>query len=272
MMSHLKNRSALAIYAVAYIVFLYLPVVLLPLFSFNQSITPSFPLTGFTTDWYLALADEPEMHNALINSLQVAGTTSVFATLLGACAARAFTRYKFRAKPATEGIIMAPLFLPEILIGLSMLVVILWMGFELSLATVVMGHVLVCLPYCVTVLISSFDGFDVTLEEASADLGEGPFGTLWRVILPIVMPGLISSLIVSFTISLDEFVLAFFLSGDEATLPVYIWGQLRFAAKLPVVMALGSLMLVASIGLLILSEIVRRRGERRLQTTGTPTP
>ena len=272
MMAGAKNRSVLAAYAVAYIVFLYLPVVLLPLFSFNQSITPSFPLTGFTTDWYLALADEPEMHNALINSLKVAATTSVFATLLGACAARAFTRYKFRAKPAAEGIIMTPLFLPEILIGLSMLVVILWLGFELSLVTVVMGHVLVCLPYCVTVLISSFDGFDVTLEEASTDLGEGALGTLWRVILPIVMPGLISSLIVSFTISLDEFVLAFFLSGDEATLPVYIWGQLRFAAKLPIVMALGSLMLVASIGLLIVSEIVRRRGERRLKPSGMDTP
>lgn len=171
MMSGAKNSSTLAAYAVAYVVFLYLPVVLLPLFSFNQSITPSFPLTGFTTDWYLALADEPEMYNALINSLQVAATTSVFATLLGACAARAFTRYKFRAQPATQGIIMAPLFLPEILIGISMLVVILWLGFELSLATIVMGHVLVCLPYCVTVLISSFDGFDVTLEEASTDLG-----------------------------------------------------------------------------------------------------
>lgn len=268
MMVSLKNRSLLATYAMAYVVFLYLPIVLLPLFSFNQSMTPSFPLTGFTLDWYVALADEPELHNALFNSLQVAITTSLFATLLGACAARAFTRYKFRSKPAAQGIIMAPLFLPEILIGLSMLVVILWLGFELSLATVVLGHVLVCLPYCVTVLMSSFDGFDISLEEASADLGEGPIGTLWRVILPIVMPGLVSSLIVSFTISLDEFVLAFFLSGDEATLPIYIWGQLRFAAKLPVVLALGSLMLVASIGLLILSEIVRRRGERRLKPNG----
>ncbi|MDP4823405.1 MAG: ABC transporter permease [Aestuariivirgaceae bacterium] len=268
----MKNRSGLLLYAVLYIVFLYLPIALLPLFSFNDAVTPSFPLSGFTARWYQALGEEPELRDALLNSLQVAATTSVFATLLGACAARAFTRYKFRGKPAAQGVILAPLFLPEILVGISMLVVLLWLGFELSLATVVLGHVLACLPYCVTVLLSSFEGFDVTLEEASADLGEGPLGTLWRVILPIVMPGIISSLIVSFTISLDEFVLAFFLSGDEATLPIYIWGQLRFAAKLPVVMALGSLMLLASIGLLIISEIVRRRGERRLQPSGSAIP
>jgi spermidine/putrescine transport system permease protein len=258
----------LPVYAVAYIVFLYLPVALLPLFSFNDAATASFPLRGFTTRWYQALAGEPTLADALVNSLIVGAAAATIATALGFCAARAITRYRFRGQKPAQAMIMAPLFLPEIIVAVSLLVVLLWLGLELSLATVVLGHVLACLPYAVTVLLASFEGFDVSLEEASADLGEGPLMTLWRVTLPVVVPGIISAFIVAFTISLDEFVLAFFLCGDEPTLPIYIWGQLRFAAKLPVVMALGTLMLLASIVLVMVAELVRRRGEARFMPMG----
>ena len=132
----------------------------------------------------------------------------------------------------------------------------------------VLGHVLICVPYSVSVLISGFEGFDRSLEEASADLGESAFGTFRRVTLPMVAPAIISSLLVSFTISLDEFLMAFFLTGTEATLPIYIWGQLRFAAKLPGVLALGTLLLVGSFVLLTIAEVLRRRAERRTKLTG----
>mgnify|MGYP002149882009 CR=1 FL=1 len=147
-------------------------------------------------------------------------------------------------------------------------VVLLQLGLSLSLFTVVLGHVLVCLPYSVTVLSSGFEGFDRSLEEASADLGESAYGTFTRVTLPLVSPAIISSLLVSFTISLDEFIMAFFLTGTESTLPVYIWGQLRFAAKLPSVLALGTLLLVGSFLLLSAAEILRRRVARRVQVEG----
>ena len=163
---------------------------------------------------------------------------------------------------------MAPLVLPEIIVAVSLLLVLLQLGLSLSLFTVVLGHVLICIPYSVTVLISGFEGFDRSLEEASADLGETAFGTFRRVTLPMVAPAIISSLLVSFTISLDEFIMAFFLTGTDATLPVYIWGQLRFAAKLPSVLALGSLLLVGSFVLLTVAEILRRRAERRTQNAG----
>jgi spermidine/putrescine transport system permease protein len=139
---------------------------------------------------------------------------------------------------------------------------------SLSLFTVVLGHVLVCIPYSMTVLTSGFEGFDRSLEEASADLGESAFGTFRRVTLPMVAPAIISSLLVCFTISLDEFIIAFFLTGTEATLPIYIWGQLRFAAKLPGVLALGTLLLVASFLLMTVAEILRRRATRRTQNEG----
>lgn len=260
----------LPVYAAAYIAFLYLPIGLLPLFSFNDGITPSFPLRGFTTKWYAALAAEPSLQDALLNSLIVGVSSAAIATLLGICAARAITRYRFRGQKAAEGLIMAPLFLPEIIVAVSLLVLLLWLGLELSLATVVLGHVLACLPYAVTILTASFQGFDTSLEEASADLGEGPLMTFLRVTLPVVMPGIVSAFIISFTISLDEFVLAFFLCGDEPTLPIYIWGQLRFAQKLPVVMALGTVMIALSVILLLVSEAVRRRGEERFRPREAP--
>ncbi|MFZ1815878.1 MAG: ABC transporter permease [Rhizobiaceae bacterium] len=257
-------RRWLTPYFIVYIAILYLPVLLLPVFSFNDSATPSLPLSGFTTKWFASLATNGTMHKAAWNSLVVAVSSAILSTVMGICAARALTRYKFRGQALASGLIMAPLILPEIIIAISLLVVILGIGIQPSLITVICGHLLICVPYSITVLVSGFEGFDPSLEEASRDLGESAFGTLRRITLPVLMPSIISSLLVAFTISLDEFILAFFLSGTEPTLPVYIWGQLRFAAKLPNTLALGTIMLLASLTLLTLAEIVRRRSERRL--------
>ncbi|MDN2579680.1 ABC transporter permease [Aquibium sp. ELW1220] len=260
----------LAVYVALYVAFLYLPVLLLPLFSFNDSATPNFPLSGFTWKWYEGLLATPAMLDAARNSALVGVAAAITATLLGICAARAMTRYRFRGQKAMNGLIMAPLVLPEIIIAVALLLVMLRLGLELSLLTVVLGHVLICVPYSVTVLIAGFEGFDHSLEEASADLGETAMGTFRRVTLPMVTPAIVSSLLVSFTISLDEFILAFFLTGTDSTLPVYIWGQLRFAARLPGVLALGTIMLVLSFILLTIAELYRRRAARRANVDGGP--
>ena len=248
--------------------FLYLPVIFLPIFSVNTSAVPKFPLSGFTWKWYAELPNTPALLDAAWNSLVVGVAAAILSTVLGICAARAITRYRFPGRTAINGLIMAPLVLPEIIVAISMLLVMLQLGLSLSLFTVVLGHVLICIPYSMTVLTSGFEGFDRSLEEASADLGESAFGTFRRVTLPMVAPAIISSLLVSFTISLDEFIMAFFLAGTDATLPVYIWGQLRFAAKLPGVLALGTLLLVGSFILLTLAEMLRRRAARRVQNEG----
>lgn len=258
----------LPLYAALYIGFLYLPILLLPVFSFNTSAIPKFPLTGLTLKWYESLPNTPALLDAAWNSLVVGVAASVVSTMLGICAARAMTRYRFAGQRAVSGLIMAPLVLPEIIVAVSLLLVLLQLGLSLSLFTVVLGHVLICVPYSVTVLISGFEGFDRSLEEASADLGETAFGTFRRVTLPMVAPAIISSLLVSFTISLDEFIMAFFLTGTDPTLPVYIWGQLRFAAKLPGVLALGTLLLGGSFILLTFAEIMRRRATRRNRNAG----
>ncbi|MFK0692365.1 ABC transporter permease [Mesorhizobium sp. IMUNJ 23033] len=258
----------LSVYAFLYVVFLYLPVIFLPIFSINTAATPKFPLSGLTLKWYEDLPRTPALLDAAWNSLVVGVSASILATVFGILAARSITRYRYPGRRAINGLIMAPLVLPEVIVAISMLLVMLQLGLSLSLLTVVLGHVLVCIPYSMTVLTSGFEGFDRSLEEASADLGESAFGTFRRVTLPMVAPAIISSLLVSFTISLDEFIIAFFLTGTDATLPIYIWGQLRFASKLPGVLALGTLLLVASFLLMTVAEILRRRAARRTQNEG----
>ncbi len=270
MLQRLRFLPFLPVYVAVYFLFLYLPILLLPVFSFNDAATTTLPLAGFTTKWYASLWGNTVLLQAARNSLVVGVCVSLLSTILGICAARAITRYRFRGQKPATGLIMAPLFLPEIIVAVSLLMIVLQMGLELSLVTVILGQVVFCIPYAMSVLVSGFEGFDRSLEEASYDLGETALGTFRRVTLPVVAPAIVSSLLVTFTISLDEFILAFFLSGTEPTLPVYIWGQLRFAAKLPGVLALGSLMILASVVLLTVAEVLRRRAERRTRATLAP--
>jgi spermidine/putrescine transport system permease protein len=252
--------KSLRAYAFAYLAFLYLPVLFLPLFSFNNSRFIAFPLSGFTTRWYRELFADDAMLHALGNSLAVGAVTALLATLLGLLAAKAVTQYRLRGTGAMLGFVSLPLFIPDIVLGISLLLLLGAISFPLSLAGVVLGHVSLCVPFAITVLIARFEGFDRNLEEASADLGEGAWMTFWRVTFPLMLPGIAASLLLTFITSFDEFLLAYFLSGTEATLPVYIWGQLRFPDRLPTVLALGALILLASVALVVLAEWARNLG------------
>jgi spermidine/putrescine transport system permease protein len=134
------------------------------------------------------------------------------------------------------------------------------MGVSLSLYTVSLGHILISVPFAMATMIPRFEGFDKSMEEASADLGENSIWTFWRVTFPIMFPGVLASLLLCFTISFDEFIMAFFLAGTDPTLPIYIWSQLRFPQRLPGVLALGACILVISFAVVFLSQWLRRRG------------
>lgn len=265
----MKKGIGLRIYAVIYLIFLYAPIILLPLFAFNASKIIAFPLSGFTTEWFQELWAADAMHKALRTSLFIAVSSAILATSLGVFASRAATRYRFPMKAGLMGIIMLPLVLPEIIVAVSLLVVLLGLGVTLSSWTVILGHVLICTPFTIAILNSAFLSLDQSLEEAAYDLGESKLSTFRLITLPLIMPGIISSLLISFTISLDEFIIAFFLSSTEPTLPVYIWSQLRFPQKIPAIMALGTILVALSILLLIIAEYFRRRGIRK--TGGTDT-
>ena len=257
-----KSGKYLKIFAFTYLVFLYAPSLLLPIFSFNKSQIIAFPLTGFSFQWFETLLYQDSLHQALKNSLIVAISSSILATILGTLASRATTRYDFRGKQISLTFILAPLILPEIIVGVSLLIVLIQLGITLNVWSVILGHTLLLTPFSIIIMNSAFNNLDVSLEEASMDLGENQFGTFYRVILPLVLPGIIASLLIGFTLSLDEFIIAFFLTGTDTTLPVYIWSQFRFPKKLPTTMALGTILLIVSLILLSLSEYFRRRTSR----------
>jgi len=202
----------------------------------------------------------------LRNSLIVATSSSIFATILGTLASRSTSRYQFPGKQVSLTFILAPLVLPEIIVGVSLLIVLIQLGLPLNLWIVVLGHTLLIMPFSILIMNSAFNNLDISLEEASLDLGETQFGTFRRVILPLVYPGIMASLLLGFTLSLDEFIIAFFLTGTETTLPVYIWSLFRFPKQLPTTMALGTILIIVSLILLSLSEYFRRRAAKTQNT------
>ena len=253
-----RPNRPLQFYAVLFLIALYVPVLFLPLFSFNDSIYVKFPLQGFTFQWYVELLDRAPVWASLMNSIKVGVTTSIIATGFGVFAAKAITRYRLPGRGPVVGFIMLPLVVPGIIFGVALLVLLSRLGIPLSLYTVTVGHIIVCLPFAIATMIPRFEGFDKSVEEASADLGENAWWTFWRVTFPIMFPGILASLLLTFTVSFDEFIMAFFLSGTDATLPMYIWGQLRFPQAFPSILALASVILLVSFILVFLGQWINR--------------
>jgi spermidine/putrescine transport system permease protein len=263
-----RPNRPLGVYAVLYLAFLYIPVLFLPLFSFNDSLFISFPLKGLTTQWYEQMLTNEPMHAALWNSVKVGGASSILATILGIFGAKAVTRYRIPGQKPVMAVIMLPLVIPGIILGVALLILMSRIGVPLTLYTVTVGHVLVCVPFSMATLIARFEGFDKSMEEAAADLGDNAWWTFWRVTFPMVFPGVLASFLLCFTISFDEFIMAFFLAGTEPTLPIFIWNQLRFPQKLPGVLALGACILVVSFVVVCFSQWLRRRGAAQISDTG----
>ncbi|GAB2177712.1 ABC transporter permease [Dongia sp. agr-C8] len=264
-----RRWDFLTFYGLGFVVFLYAPVLLLPLFSFNDNIFAIFPLKGFTLKAYAQLADDTKLQAAVWNSITVGFWVAIVSTALGLLAAMAVTRYRLPGKGPVVGTIMLPLVIPSIILGVALLVLVRQVfDIELSLWCVAAGHILLCTPFSMLVLISRLEGFDKNLEEAAQDLGENGWMTFWRVTFPLAMPGVISSLLMSFTTSFDEYVLAFFLSGIDQTLPIYLWSMLRFPQRLPITLALGSSILIISTIVVVVSEVLRRRGVQSEKPSG----
>ena len=260
--------DGLLIYAAMYLTFIYLPVLFLPLFSFNSSTYITFPLKNFTLKWYDKMINSPDMHQALFNSIKVGMVVAVLSTIFGLLAAKAVTRYRLKGRGPLISFIMIPLVIPEIILAISLLILISQAEIPLSLWTVGFSHLLLCIPFSMLILISRMEGFDKSLEEAAMDLGENAWMTFWRVTFPIVLPGIVASLLLTFTISFDEFVLAFFLSSTDSTLPIYIWSSLRFPTKIPAILALGASIFVVSFFVVSFAEWLRRRGVKLEPTSG----
>jgi spermidine/putrescine transport system permease protein len=255
-----RGSIPLAIYYFSLIVLLYLPIALLFLFSINASASLSFPIKQLTVDWYRQLFAADAVLRAARNSLVVAIGSSFAATLLGAMVSILMLRYKFRGQALAVALSVLPLIVPYIVLAVALLLLFSVLRIDRSLWTVGVAHTVVALPYTLLIISSRLAGFDPSIEEAAMDLGADYPTTLRRIVLPLIFPAMVSAGLTAFTVSFDEFALALFLSGTQPTFPVYLFSQLRFANRLPVMIALAVLLMIGTLTLVFLAERIRRRG------------
>jgi spermidine/putrescine transport system permease protein len=261
-----NGRIALRALFVLVVLFLYLPIAILLIFSFNDSELPSFPLSGFTLRWYREFATNPDLRAALETSVVVAALSSVGAVLLGVLVSVALVRRRFAGKAAFSALVLSPLVIPYVVFGISLLLFFHAVGIPRSLLTIVIGHIVITLPYTILVLVPRLTQIDVNLEEAAYDLGAGPFQTFRWVVLPLILPAVVSAWLIAFTTSFDEYAVASFVVGTRATFPIYLYGALRFPSRLPQVIAVAVVVMILSLIVVVSAEVGRRIAERRLGT------
>ncbi len=240
---------ALFLFSLLIYAFLYAPILVLMFFSFNSSkSTQSW--TGFSTEWYRALLTDQTIHDAFRTSMIVGVTATLIATAIGTLTALALTRHNFRGQTFADSTIYAATVMPEIVVGVSLLVffvaVFLPLGVELGIVTIVIAHVAFTVSFVTIVVRARLAGMDESLEEAAQDLGAGPVTTFVRVTLPLILPGVMAGALLAFTLSFDDFVITFFVSGvGSSTLPLKIYSMIKFGVT-PVINALSTVVLVVT--------------------------
>jgi spermidine/putrescine transport system permease protein len=266
-----NGRRLLRVFFAAVVVFLYAPIVILLVFSFNNSQLPAFPLSGFTLHWYHQFLTNPDLIGALETSAIVAALSSVGAVALGTLASIALARRVFRGQALAAAFLLSPLVIPFVVFGISLLLLFHVLGIPRSILTVVIGHVVISLPYTILVLVPRLEQIDASLEEAAYDLGASRLRTFRSVTLPLILPAIVSAFLIAFTTSFDEYAVASFVVGTRETFPIYLYAALRFPSQLPQVIAVAVVVLSVSLLVVVAAELGRRAVERRqapLEGTG----
>jgi spermidine/putrescine transport system permease protein len=260
-------------------VFLYAPIVVLIIFAFNSSRT-NITFEGIVNQgecgpfyWFCVLFNDTKVLEAARNTLVIATTSTIISTIIGTIAALALQRYSFRLKTFSEVSLYIPIIIPEIVMGISILVlfnaIFVWLNntlglvgdqrLVLGLGTVIVSHIAFSIPFVVLVVRARLHSFDKSVEEAAMDLGANEWTTFWRVTLPLIMPGVLSGAMLAFTLSLDDFVITFFTTGPgSTTLPIYVYGLLRRIIT-PEVNALSAVWIVVVLAALLISQGLQRR-------------
>ncbi|HVT59569.1 MAG TPA: ABC transporter permease [Thermoanaerobaculia bacterium] len=253
-----RARRLLALHTALVYGFLYLPIVVLMVFSFNGA--PPAPAAigaagggltavweGFTFAWYSRLLHDALLLGAVRNSLLVGAAATAAAVALGTPVALALARYDFHGRRATQALLLLPVIIPEVVVGAALLTFFGAVALRLSLATVVAAHVVFSIPYVALVVRARLAGVDADLEEAARDLGAGPWETFRRVTLPLALPGILAAALLVFTLSIDDYVITSFVAGVGATtLPLYIYSLLKVGVT-PEINAVSTLLLAATI-------------------------
>ncbi len=256
-----------------FLLFIYAPIVMVVVYSFNSNPVNMMIWSDFTFDWYwsifgyptklneqtLYVESTPQLLAAVKNSLIVAVSTTTFSTILGTMTAIALYRYRFRARAMYQGLLYMPMVMPDIVLGIALLIFFVNSGVALGRISIIIGHSTFLISYVFVVVSARLAGMDDALEQASADLGANPWVTFRRITLPLIMPGVIGGALLAFIISMDDLVITYFISGvGSTTLPVFIYGMLRRGVK-PEINAIATIMLTLSFIIASLGLYLRRR-------------
>ena len=250
-------------YACLIYLFLYLPIFVVIAFSFNSS-KMNIVFEHFTVEWYFKMFDNRQLMQSFVNTIIVAGISTVLSVIIGTLCALGLYKFEFRLKNVISSSLYIPIVIPELVFAIALLAFFSSLNIPMSMATLVIAHVTFSMPFVVITVRARLAGFDHSIEEAARDLGANGLRTFWRVTLPMISPGVISGGMLALTMSLDDVVVSFFTAGPESTtLPLKILGMVRKGVS-PDVNALSTLMIVGTIAILLTSNFIQERLEKKL--------
>jgi spermidine/putrescine transport system permease protein len=238
--------------------FFYLPIFILILFSFNQS-RLNIVWTGFTLEWYATLWRDTVLVRTLKNSLIVATATTVVSVVLGTAGGWLLYRFRYRGSSFLETLVFMPMIVPEVILGVSLLILFVTIGLQLGYTTIVISHVTFCFPFVMAAVQARLAGLDPSLEEAALDLGATPLQAFTKVLVPYLMPAIVSGALMTFTLSLDELIVTYFTaSAGTRTLPLEIFGRVKKGLD-PSLNAISTVLIAVTVLAVFLTEMLRRR-------------
>ena len=257
-MSEKRPALWLRAYAILAYGYIYLPILVLIIFSFNtQKLNVRWE--GFTLHWYGELWRDANILLAARNSLIIATVSTLVATIIGTLAALSLQRYSFRGKTFSEATLYIPVIIPEVVMGIALLAFFVQAGISLGLQTITLAHIAFNIPFVTLVVRARLHGFDRAIEEAAMDLGANELTTFWRVTLPTIMPGVLAGALLAFTLSLDDYVITYFTAGPgSTTLPLRVFSMVRFAVT-PEVNALSTVWILTVFVILLIGQLAQRR-------------
>lgn len=248
------------------ILFFYVPILTLVVFSFTNSRVLTFPIEGFSLEWYGELFRKPDFLTAVANSAIVAAISTIFATVLGSAGAVAWIRYRFRFQNIFRAVSFLPLLFPQLLLGVVMLlwfsVLGNWLGFSTGLATVIIGHIVYITPFALVIVAVQVHGFDETLEDAARDAGATGWEVFREITFPLLWPGILSAATFAFLLSWGNFYVSYSLAGTARTLPIFVYSGIAVGSS-PIYPALATLNFIPALILVFLVDFLRRRALKR---------
>ena len=240
------NKKLLTTYTIIAFIFLYLPITVLIVFSFNKDkISSSW--SGFTLDWYYKLFQNTDLLNSLQTSIFIAIFSSLISVVLGTFTSYALYKFDFKGKVAFQSLLQYPIITPDIVIGIGLLIFFVLINFTLGFFSVLIAHISFTMAYTTLIISTRFNGIDKNIEDAAIDLGATPFKAFRFAVIPSIMPGIIAAFLISFIISWDDFIVSFFTSGvGTTTLPVKVYSMIKMGVN-PQINAISTLLLITSL-------------------------